>query len=148
MSDVASISRVSLYLQSSWSTTELKSGGRTHVSDGDESNEEKLSEKESSSQSSYNPSSQSSSTEIVTSHKPIYSYLTSAGIEQYTRPTKSSQWMIGEVDLTEKFLEYRALIVDNARKMGILSQVDQLALNFIYLISNNSKSGNLMDGDV
>ncbi|CAO3675164.1 unnamed protein product [Rhizopus microsporus] len=148
VSDVASISRVSLYLQSSWSTTELKSGGRTHVSDGDESNEEKLSEKESSSQSSYNPSSQSSSTEIVTSHKPIYSYLTSAGIEQYTRPTKSSQWMIGEVDLTEKFLEYRALIVDNARKMGILSQVDQLALNFIYLISNNSKSGNLMDGDV
>ncbi|KAG1533997.1 hypothetical protein G6F45_012156 [Rhizopus arrhizus] len=148
MSDVATMSRVSLSLQSSWSTTELKSGGRTHVSDGDESNEEKLSEKESSSESSYNPSSKSSSTEIVTSRKPIYSYLTGAGIEEYTRPTKPSQWMIGEVDLTEKFLEYRALIVDNARKMKTLSQVDQLALNFICLISNNSKSGNLMDGDV
>ncbi|PHZ07184.1 uncharacterized protein RHIMIDRAFT_131422 [Rhizopus microsporus ATCC 52813] len=103
MSDVATMSRVSLSLQSSWSTTELKSGGSTHVSDGDEFNEEKLSEKESSSQSSYNPSSQSSSTEIVTSRKPIYSYLIGADIEQYIRPTKPSQWIIGEVDLTEKF---------------------------------------------
>ncbi|RCH89924.1 hypothetical protein CU097_004577, partial [Rhizopus azygosporus] len=62
MSDVATMPHVSLSLQSSCPTTVLKSGGRTHVSNGDESNEEKLNKKESSSQSSYNLSSQSSST--------------------------------------------------------------------------------------
>ncbi|KAI9247718.1 hypothetical protein BDA99DRAFT_471103 [Phascolomyces articulosus] len=89
-------------------------------------------------------SSSSSSTIKNKKKTDYYFYLVGDGQWEYSAPEGGEKWIVDDLDITDQFLKYRCEVLESAKNLDVLSTVDQLALNFICFIGENSSKGNRM----
>ncbi|KAF7725652.1 hypothetical protein EC973_009459 [Apophysomyces ossiformis] len=71
-------------------------------------------------------------------------YLVGAGLESYKLPSNAVKWIVDKVDITGEFLGYRDKVVRASQQLKEISVYDQLALNFIFFISDTAPIGHFI----
>ncbi|KAL1927229.1 hypothetical protein VTP01DRAFT_5192 [Rhizomucor pusillus] len=103
------------------------------------------------SDATYEPDEHSSSESACTvtvTRKYMFDYLVGPGIEHYEEPDNATKWIVDDMDITAAFHRYRQNVLTAAKRFKILSVAEQLALNFVFLLSNSPEIGLNFEGEI